>query len=156
MHHRAERRGHRPHDPAPHLVLELLPKDVLGPAERGLGPKGGRVGNEDASSPTIIRRGGMFETHGDGPNGHREGVALSGAQNELNFCSGSGDLALAAHIRLRQIGCRRIARAGFDGGCICFPFNSAPPRSYDAAGRGDNSVELNWGTCSVGCEKKLK
>ncbi len=78
-----------------------------------------------------------------------------GAQNELDFCSGSGDLAPAAHIGLRQRGCCRIARAGSDGGCIRNPFDSAPPRSYDAAGRGGNSVKLNWGTCSVGCDKKL-
>ncbi len=110
----------------------------------------------DESPPTIIRRGGTFETRGEGPNGHREGVALSGAQNELNFCSGLGNLVPAAHVRSRQIGCRRIAQAGSHGGCIRNPFDSALPRSYDAAGYGGNSVELNWGTRSVGCEKKLK
>ncbi len=98
--------------------------------------------------------GGAFETHGEGPNGRREGVALSGAQNELDFCSGFGDLAPAAHVGSWQIGCRRIARA--DGGCIRFPFNSAPLRSYDAAGGGGDSVKLDWGTRFVGCEKKLK
>ncbi len=96
----------------------------------------------------------MLETHGEGPNGRREGVALSGAQNELDFCSGLGDLAPAAHVGSRQIGYRRIARAGSDGGCISFPFNSAPPRSYDVAGSGGDSVKLNWGTRFVGCEKK--
>jgi hypothetical protein len=96
----------------------------------------------------------MFETHEEGPNGRGEGVALSGAQNELDFCSGLGDLAPATHVGSWQRGCRLIARAGSDGGCICNPFDSAPPRSYDVAGRGGDSVELNWGTRSVGCEKK--
>ncbi len=109
-----------------------------------------------ASSPTIICRGGTFETHKEGPNGRWEGVALLGAQNELNFCSGSGNLAPATHVGLWQRGYCRVARAGSNEGCICNPFDSAPPRSYDSAGRGGNSVELNWGTRSVGCEKKLK
>jgi hypothetical protein len=59
----------------------------------------------------------------------------------------------ATHVGSRQIGCRQIARAGSDGGRIRFPFNSAPPRRYDAAGGGGDSIELNWGTRFVGCEK---
>ncbi len=96
------------------------------------------------SSPTIIRWGGTLKTHGEGPNGHREWVTLFGAQNELDFCSALGDLAPTTHVGSQQIGYRQIAREWSDGGCICFPFISTPPRSYDAAGGGGDSVELNW------------
>ncbi len=95
----------------------------------------------------------MLKTHGEVPKGCQEWVALSGAQNELDFCSGLGNLALAVHVGSRQIGYRRIAQAGSYSGCIRFPLNSAHPRSYDAAGDGGNSVKLNWGTRFVGCEK---
>jgi hypothetical protein len=95
----------------------------------------------------------MLKTHGEGPKGHWEWVALSAAQNGLDFCGGSGNLALAVHVGSLQIGYHRIARAESYSGCIRFPFNSAPPRSYDTAGGGGNSVELNWGTHFVGCEE---
>ena len=57
------------------------------------------------------------------------------------------------HVGSRQIGSLQIARAGSDKGCIRIPFGSVPPRRFDAAGSGGNSVELNWGTCVVGCKK---
>ena len=45
----------------------------------------------------------------------------------------------------RRIGYCRIARAGSYPGRIRDPFNSAPLRRYDAAGGGDDSIELNRG-----------
>ena len=50
------------------------------------------------------------------------------------------------HVGSWRIGYCWIARAGSYPGRIRDPFNSAPLRRYDAAGGGDDSIELNRGT----------
>jgi hypothetical protein len=57
----------------------------------------------------------------------------------------------------RRVAANRVSPdspSRIDSGRIRFLFNSAPPRRYDAAGGGGDSIELNWGTRFVGCEKK--